>query len=680
MALTPEEAARLAELEKKFGGEAAAPASAPGLTPEEAARLAALEAKFGAAPLTPQGPDGPLEAVKHYGGQALNVVGKGLDYVGGVTRSLVANAAENSVPVAAARAFGADIPEFAKPRDVWDALKADPKSTDQYLEKAGVPKGYQMSDALSGMYSETGDGLFTLKKDGMLDPSVRGFAGFVGDTALDPLTYLSLGTAAAAKQGVKATAKSGAKSASREAAEGLVREGGKMITRDDIYTAMARAEDALKPTAKERAVSAAKSAANKISRPIDNLSETLGKWFYKSGLKRIDQEAAKFGKEPVSDLLMERGITGSANNIYSEMDKLGEQLYRERQALLKESTKAGGEVSMREAMAPTLAKIQEIRASKNPNLQPLADALEADVQKFMQLEGRAPEAITRELPRSMVSHVEVTGITPKQQVLRELPRPMVDSVEVSKINKSGQALDELPVPAKRDPHTGALIEQPPQTVISDVPGSVEYGKNVQTQIPGLTVLDEIPGQVHYGKEVQTPIPGLTVLDELPATTGPTPLQATGYKSSISQSIPDSAFKDSNFATAAQKASKEMAGGLKDATEAAVERSVGKGNELKELNDKLGRILTSKDVQAMEAAKEANKNFFTSVDGILLPLSGKAAAVKKGADLLKTTYVRTKGGKALRDFGKNSRGMKDPLARRAFWELLNEENQTPLEEQ
>jgi hypothetical protein len=52
----------------------------------------------------------------------------------------------------------------------------------------------------------------------------------------------------------------------------------------------------------------------------------------------------------------------------------------------------------------------------------------------------------------------------------------------------------------------------------------------------------------------------------------------------------------------------------------------------------------------EASKEIGKNALTSVDGILAAMNPVAAVSKKTTDILKGTAARTKGGKAIQDFG------------------------------
>ena len=71
-------------------------------------------------------------------------------------------------------------------------LKGQKEGFAQVMEQAGVGKLGQLSDILGPLYAEAGTGgRFTPEKGGALDITGRGFAGFVGDVAFDPLTYVS---------------------------------------------------------------------------------------------------------------------------------------------------------------------------------------------------------------------------------------------------------------------------------------------------------------------------------------------------------------------------------------------------------------------------------------------------------------------------------------------------------
>ena len=72
------------------------------------------------------------------------------------------------------------------------SIKGQKEGFGQVMEQAGVGKLGQLSDILGPLYAEQGTaGRFVPEKGGALDITGRGALGFVGDVALDPLTYLA---------------------------------------------------------------------------------------------------------------------------------------------------------------------------------------------------------------------------------------------------------------------------------------------------------------------------------------------------------------------------------------------------------------------------------------------------------------------------------------------------------
>lgn len=445
--------------------------------------------------------------------KALDVGLRGLDYLGGITRTALASPSG----------------EVTK-ADLMSALEGKAPSSAEYLERMGLESGGSLSDILPSLYSETGEGL-QLQKGGMLDPTARGTAGFAMDVAADPLTYLTFGASAVGKMG----------------------KVGKGV------------ETALKPLSKT--------------------AEKGGKSMYKSGLKRIDFEASKYGKEPVSDLLMERGIAGGAGKIQKEMDILGDTLLKERNDILDAATKAGGTVDMDRAMRNTVERIAEIRASKDPMLQPIADALENQIKSYSALKEAPEKLITQQVPTGKTMFISPT---------KEVP----------------------------------LME--------------------------------------------------TISHKIPAQPPVTPTQASGFKTSLYQSMPKSAYAEAVQTPTGKQIQKEMARGLKESTEESVGRTLGTDAQkaLEKTNADLGKILTTKEKQTAEAWKEANKNLVTSVDVPLGMVNPWLLAGKKIADVAKMTGTRTYLGRAGHNLGKSKvRGpAMDILARRSIYDWLKPEGE------
>jgi hypothetical protein len=539
---------------------------------------------------------------------------RGLDYAGGLGR-LAASGLVN----AAQYPFTGE--SLNKETDILDALKGHAPSTSEYMKRAGVEDLGALSDVIPGAYSETGEGL-RLKKGGLLDPTGRGTIGMAGDVAFDPLTYLTLGGSAVAKAG----------------------KVGKV------------AEKVLKPTA--------------------NIAESTGKSIYKSGLKSIDQQAMKYGKEPVSDTLMKYGISGSAESIYKQMDDLAETLVGQQKDILSRATQAGGQANMSKAMQGTIDKIAELRATKDPMLQPVADALEAEVVKYTKLDPRlvpAPNAEYLSKAKTFdaekakyledVSNYRKARNEYKKAGATETQNILPGQTDIGQ--RAGTVQEQIPLIGEDIAMKAEQVVQDPfQYSLTDIPQktvNVKGGRSTmkkdntkkltselmnqepkfgyqQLKIENVApseiekALVELPGIKQAPEGFQTSMllepptkPTRPRAPEMPMqlTPGINPEQISKMKTSIYEALPKGAYQEMvstamGVSPQLTKGKRTMAQGLKTETEDAVGRVLGAGEQAKlvDLNKELGQVLTSKDKQMTEAFKEANKNAFTSVDAVL----------------------------------------------------------------
>jgi hypothetical protein len=270
---------------------------------------------------------------------ALGTVLKPLDYLGGIGRTAAAGSIQGNANLVKMLRAMAKREQFnpidvVKGEDVTAALKGEAPSSAEYMKRAGVPEGMKMSDALPGMYSETGRGL-PLQKGGTFDPSVRGAAGFAADLATDPLTYVGAPAARAALQGA-----------------------GK-----------------------------AGQIADRIFHPMEALLKMSGKKIYKSAptMKAVDALAEQFKKGSVSDELFNQGVKGTGRQIAEQSGALAEQIGKERNALLKQADEAGAVLDMKQGMAPAQEMVDQITHSRDPNLQPLAVSLQEKINEYLAL-------------------------------------------------------------------------------------------------------------------------------------------------------------------------------------------------------------------------------------------------------------------------------------------------------
>lgn len=559
--------------------------------------------------------------------QGLDKAVRVLDYAGGLVRGA-----------------GAGALELATGRedlvDIEDVLKGQAPGTAEIAEKLGVPQGGQLSDVLPGMYSETGAGL-PLEKGGMLDITPRGAAGFAGDVALDPLTYLSLGTIPATKYGAKLA---------------------------------------------------------KATTPITQSAKKAGVSLYKSGLSAIDDYVKRYGKDPVSDTLLKHGASGSAQDILKQMDEIGEKLLAERQGILRRATYAGAEVDVPKAMAPAQAYVNRLRyLREDKEMQAIADAIQDRINNYLKEAAQPRQERLVQLPVSseyVPSYQKISYAQPQEELIN-LPRSMrkeYDEVflpteelsttipvdksrvipeEIQQLKQSAKGnLDPLTLGAKETaPIEWQKIKIKPQEFENiSLPRQAQrvFKEKYVPQEPLVgyhkTRAQVIPEEVVPDQYIQRPPELGHFLTE--ATPGMDPLKSTAYKTALYQAIPDKSFALATMTEPGKEGQKLLAQGLKEETEASIRNIKSAKTEAEKLarakeaervaqiNDELGRILTSKDKQALEARKEAVKKMITPVDTSMLYVDPMLAVAKKGGDFSKTTWARTKGGKAIKDIGES----------------------------
>lgn len=136
-----------------------------------------------------------------------------------------------------------------------------------------------------------------------------------------------------------------------------------------------------------------------------------------------------------------------------------------------------------------------------------------------------------------------------------------------------------------------------------------------------------------------------------------------WKSSLYEALPPSAFgPDGKAKGIYAKFEKALASDFRKAIIDAGEKSEkGLGTKIDELNETLGTVISAKKPTKMQIRRGETPNIVTSVDAILAGVTNPGViALKKGADVGKTTYARTKVGKGLIKAGQS--GLVDPAAR------------------
>lgn len=297
------------------------------------------------------------KSVKDYLMQGVDYAGRGLDYVGGVSRAAVGTTLGQS-----------------RPGDMARVLEGNAPRTDEYLDRAGVGKGTSLSDLAPAMYSNTGDEWLKLKRGGMLDPSARGTAGFVGDVALDPLTYLSGGLSAAGKVGKEAKLLQMLK-LQQEAGGGLTRAG---------------------------------RVANNVLNPLDRLSLKGAKNAYRKAFQKVDSQFEK--PEKLADIAFETGFRGSAADAVDHFEGINKASGEKIGSILNEAAGKGARVDLEASLEPALNKAQELRSYGTKEADSLAQQIEDRVEQLRSK--HAQEVRTPVLGESSVSPDSVQSKAP----------------------------------------------------------------------------------------------------------------------------------------------------------------------------------------------------------------------------------------------------------------------------
>lgn len=263
----------------------------------------------------------------------LGAAAKVLDAPGGVLTRPLAAAAMGALTGKHVLDIG-DVAQGLNPTN----LKTAP-NMDEYAKRAGIPQGAKLSDYAGG-YSEPGQGAhwYSPEKGGLLDPTVRGTGGFAADMAMDPLNYVSLGSAGLLK---RAAAETAAKSVGKEAATGLgsrvlSKVGGVAQKPVDWMTALPEAAVSAMGDGKVSKI------VQGVAQAPSNLLGRAGKAIYNSGLIPIEHAGEKFGKKEVGDTLYKHGIYGSAPSIAEQSEKVADKLKGQADNILTKADAAGG--------------------------------------------------------------------------------------------------------------------------------------------------------------------------------------------------------------------------------------------------------------------------------------------------------------------------------------------------
>jgi hypothetical protein len=265
--------------------------------------------------------------------QALGGAAAGLDYLGGVARTGVADIADTIQ--GNSKVTGEDWKAALNPMDG----KLAPGSA-EYMDRMGVPEG-----AKANLFPEVRIP-FTDVKLGEGDTSVRDAVGFVGDAALDPLTYATFGASTLAKEGAKQVAKGGLREVLGRGMQGVA----------------------------------------KGATVVGDTAKSLGKKMYKSGFKKVDERLIEKNVKPLSDVMWERGkLTGGAESLQEQADTLAKFLENERKGLYDQADGLGATVDMEKASQKALTEAQRLKGIRGA--EDVGESLESYIKGYYEPKG-----------------------------------------------------------------------------------------------------------------------------------------------------------------------------------------------------------------------------------------------------------------------------------------------------
>jgi hypothetical protein len=377
--------------------------------------------------------------------KAADVALTGLQAVGvpgGIVRSGIANAA------------GLSRPE--------DTLMNAP-TTSEYMDRAGVPEGAKVSDFVGG-YAEPGKGRFLRpEKGGMLDPSVRGVAGFAGDVALDPLTYLSGGLSAAAKTGK---------------AQKLLQ--------------------LLKLQEQSGALSGVGKAANVVLNPTELYAKGSAVRNYGKAFNYIDKQFPE-NPQTVAELMRQQGYVGTASGAAEKIADLSKKTGIDIGNILDEATKKGATVDMNTALAPALKKAAEIRSLGTTTAHSMANQIENEVKSIRDAYTKVSRGVPELAPTNVTQGENILPMSDLWGANSNYTKPDFTLAPYADVSKDASRVIETSTTSPQLLKNGAPISS------EGISGKM-FGAN-----PDITLGEEVTRKRAYNPLEITPVEGQTNL-------------------------------------------------------------------------------------------------------------------------------------------------------------------------
>lgn len=288
--------------------------------------------------LPPAQPEEPGLAAK-----ALDYGLRGLDYAGGVARTGAGEVADAFID-------GDNVTG-----DDWKrALVGKAPSSDELMDRYGVPEGGKVN-----LFPEV-KVPFTDITLGQGETSAREAGGFVGDVALDPLTYVSLGGNQLAKGGLRAAVA-----------------------------------------------------------PLSQGAKKVGKAMYNSAFKKIDEKLLEKGTRPLSQVMFKNRAWGGPESLQRQVKEIGERLKAEREALYSEADALGAKVDMKQASRRAQDEVNRLKGIRGA--EGTANALEKHIKTYTT--GKGTQTVSVPDHKLIEEADALTGLKVKRKVALDDPRP-----------------------------------------------------------------------------------------------------------------------------------------------------------------------------------------------------------------------------------------------------------------
>lgn len=165
--------------------------------------------------------------------------------------------------------------------------------------------------------------------------------------------------------------------------------------RYDLENIPSSAKEMLNPTPQQHAnaedlamgVMGTSGGISKGATALEKLNplKAAGKATYKSGFKKVDEIAGRYGKKPLSDVMFERGFTGTTKKMRDVSGNLIDDLINQQRQILSKVDEAVPEANLDNALQPLKNKIEELLASGDPPKMQAAKALSEDLAEYVAL-------------------------------------------------------------------------------------------------------------------------------------------------------------------------------------------------------------------------------------------------------------------------------------------------------